>query len=78
MGSRFSKGDNPYGKRVNNWAMRLKLFRSFSDLMLIGLTHGFWTAIIATLLLSLLGGLAGLAPAWRAMSIKPVDAMRDE
>lgn len=39
---------------------------------------GFWTAIIATLLLSLLGGLAGLAPAWRAMSIKPVDAMRDE
>ena len=38
----------------------------------------FWTAIIATLLLSLLGGLAGLAPAWRAMSIKPVDAMRDE
>ena len=39
---------------------------------------GFWTAIAATLLLSFLGGLAGLAPAWRAMSIKPVDAMRDE
>lgn len=38
----------------------------------------FWTAIIATMLLSLLGALAGLAPAWRAMSIKPVDAMRDE
>lgn len=38
----------------------------------------FNTALAATLLLSLLGGLAGLAPAWRAMSIKPVDAMRDE
>ena len=39
---------------------------------------GFWTAIAAAALLSFLGGLAGLAPAWRAMSIKPVDAMRDE
>lgn len=39
---------------------------------------GFWTAIAAAILLSVLGGLAGLAPAWRAMSIKPVDAMRDE
>lgn len=38
----------------------------------------FWTAIFSALLISLLGGLAGLAPAWRAMSIKPVDAMRDE
>ena len=39
---------------------------------------GFWTAIGAVLLLSVLGVLAGLAPAARAMSIKPVDAMRDE
>ena len=39
---------------------------------------GFWTAIGAALILNILGGLAGLAPAWRAMSIKPVDAMRDE
>lgn len=38
----------------------------------------FWTAISAVLLLSVLGVLAGLAPALRAMSIKPVDAMRDE
>ena len=38
----------------------------------------FWTAITSTILVCLLGGLAGLAPAWRAMSIKPVDAMRDE
>ena len=29
-------------------------------------------------MLCLLGGLAGLAPAWRAMQVKPVDAMRDE
>ena len=38
----------------------------------------FWTAIAALVLLSVLGVLAGLAPALRAMSIKPVDAMRDE
>lgn len=38
----------------------------------------FWTAILAAMLLSVLGVLAGLAPALRAMGIKPVDAMRDE
>lgn len=39
---------------------------------------GFWTAIAAALMVSLMGVLAGLAPAARAMAIKPVDAMRDE
>lgn len=39
---------------------------------------GFWTAIIAALAVSTMGVLAGLAPAARAMNIKPVDAMRDE
>ena len=38
----------------------------------------FWTAIVAALAVSAVGVLAGLAPAARAMSIKPVDAMRDE
>lgn len=38
----------------------------------------FWTAILAALVISLMGVLAGLAPAARAMAIKPVDAMRDE
>ena len=38
----------------------------------------FWTAVGAVVLLSLLGVLAGLAPAVRAMSIKPVHAMREE
>lgn len=38
----------------------------------------FWTAIFSAVLLTILGVLAGLAPAARAMSIKPVDAMRDE
>ena len=38
----------------------------------------FWTAILAALVISIMGVLAGLAPAARAMSIKPVDAMRDE
>ena len=39
---------------------------------------GFWIAVAAAALLAVLGMLAGLAPALRAMSIKPVDAMRDE
>ncbi len=38
----------------------------------------FWTAIFCAVIVSALGVLAGLAPAARAMSIKPVDAMRDE
>ncbi len=38
----------------------------------------FWTALGAVALLSFLGVLAGLAPAGRAMAIKPVDAMREE
>jgi putative ABC transport system permease protein len=38
----------------------------------------FWLAIFAALVVSAMGVLAGLAPAARAMSIKPVDAMRDE
>ena len=38
----------------------------------------FNTAILAALLLAVLGALAGLAPALRAMAVKPVDAMRDE
>lgn len=38
----------------------------------------FWTALGAVAMLMVLGILAGLAPALRAMNIKPVDAMRDE
>ena len=39
---------------------------------------GFWTAIMAAAVIAAMGILAGLAPAARAMAIKPVDAMRDE
>jgi len=39
---------------------------------------GFGTALVCALIITLVGVLAGLAPAARAMSIKPVDAMRDE
>ena len=35
-------------------------------------------AMLAALLLAVLGVIAGLMPASRAMAIKPVDAMRDE
>jgi len=38
----------------------------------------FGTAILAAALLTVLGVVAGLMPASRAMQIKPVDAMRDE
>ncbi len=38
----------------------------------------FWTAIAAAAMLTVLGVVAGLMPASRAMAIKPVDAMRDE
>jgi len=38
----------------------------------------FWTAIACAAVIAVMGVLAGLAPAARAMAIKPVDAMRDE
>ena len=38
----------------------------------------FGTAVLAATLLTVLGVVAGLMPATRAMQIKPVDAMRDE
>lgn len=38
----------------------------------------FWMAAGALVLVIILGMVAGLAPAYRAMAIKPVDAMRDE
>ena len=43
-----------------------------------GFQIGFGTAMGALLLLAAMGVAAGFAPASRAMSIKPVDAMRDE
>lgn len=38
----------------------------------------FWTALLCAVVIAMMGVLAGLAPAARAMSIKPIDAMRDE
>ncbi len=38
----------------------------------------FWAAIGACVLLLVLGLLSGLAPAYRAMAIKPIEAIRDE
>ncbi|WP_455673400.1 ABC transporter permease [Phocaeicola sp.] len=38
----------------------------------------FWMAIGACVILMVLGMLAGLAPAYRAMAIKPIEAIRDE
>ena len=44
----------------------------------IGFQLKFSTAMLALIILMILGLLAGLAPALRAMDIKPVDAMREE
>lgn len=38
----------------------------------------FWGAIAACLIVTALGMLAGLAPAYRAMAIKPIEAIREE
>ncbi len=46
--------------------------------MPIGFQISFGEAMLAVLILTVLGLLAGLAPASRAMNIRPVDAMRDE
>lgn len=60
------------------------VFSVFSLNLLEMLTHqavfqiGVGTALLALLLLLVLGVLAGIPPAYRAMHIKPVDAMRDE
>ena len=42
------------------------------------LSHRFGLSFFVLNLLALLGVIAGLAPAFRAMQIKPVDAMREE
>ncbi|MBQ5720654.1 MAG: FtsX-like permease family protein, partial [Bacteroidaceae bacterium] len=49
-----------------------------SDAAPISFQITFSTALVAAGTLSVLGVLAGLAPAYRAMRIKPVDAMREE
>lgn len=56
----------------------LEMANTEDGLVMAHFQIGFWTAIFAALIVSSLGVLAGLAPAARAMSIKPVDAMRDE
>ncbi|MCF0166123.1 MAG: ABC transporter permease [Bacteroidales bacterium] len=44
----------------------------------VGCQLSFGTAVMAAAVLVLIGAIAGIAPARRAMNIKPVDAMRDE
>ena len=56
----------------------LEMYNTEDGIIMTHFQVGFWTAIFAALAVSAMGVLAGLAPAARAMSIKPVDAMRDE
>jgi len=56
----------------------LELANTEDGILMAHFQIGFWTALFAALVVSAMGVLAGLAPAARAMSIKPVDAMRDE
>ena len=56
----------------------LEMGNTEDGILLAHFQVGFWTAIVAALMVSVVGVLAGLAPAGRAMAVKPVDAMRDE
>lgn len=56
----------------------LELANTVDGVASVAFQVDFLTALAAASMLCLLGGLAGLAPAWRAMQVKPVDAMRDE
>ena len=56
----------------------LELYNTEDGILLVHFQVGFWTAIFCAVVIAAMGVLAGLAPAARAMSIKPVDAMRDE
>ncbi len=56
----------------------LELYNTEDGILTAHFQVSFWTAIFCALVIALLGVMAGLAPAARAMSIKPVDAMRDE
>ncbi|MBR1504192.1 MAG: ABC transporter permease [Prevotella sp.] len=56
----------------------LEMGNTEDGILMVHFQIGFWTAIFAAFVVSAMGVLAGLAPAARAMSIKPVDAMRDE
>ena len=56
----------------------LELANTVDGVASVAFQVDFLTALLAASMLCLLGGLAGLAPAWRAMKVKPVDAMREE
>ena len=56
----------------------LEMYNTEDGIINIHFQVSFWTAIFAAAVIATMGVLAGLAPAARAMSIKPVDAMRDE
>ena len=56
----------------------LEMYNTEDGIVNVHFQVSFWTAIFAAVVIATMGVLAGLAPAARAMSIKPVDAMRDE
>ena len=56
----------------------LEMYNTEDGIVNIHFQVSFWTAIFCAVVIATMGVLAGLAPAARAMSIKPVDAMRDE
>ncbi len=56
----------------------LELGTTTIDGRIYGFQVSFWAAISTCILLIALGILAGLAPAYRAMAIRPIEAIRDE
>ena len=56
----------------------MEMYNTEDGIVNVHFQVSFWMAIFAAAVIATMGVLAGLAPAARAMSIKPVDAMRDE
>jgi len=56
----------------------LELYNTEDGILTAHFQVNFWTAVFCAVIIALMGVFAGLAPAARAMTIKPVDAMRDE
>jgi len=56
----------------------LELSQTEDGILLARFQVDFWTALLCAAIIAVMGVMAGLPPAARAMAIKPVDAMRDE
>lgn len=66
------------GVFIMDWIGKIFAAQQGSDSLLVDPNVDIKTAVIATVILLFSGLLAGLIPAWRAMQIKAIDAIREE